>query len=196
MEEQIQSHIKQFIRKLKGDKKMKHRKQNPDSGVLTSRSNISRAMQGHIPKIPDFLAMWNQNNENQTDLEYELALSTQSASHSALQQVEPTSSTTQGKRTSDRNRRRPLYYGFDNSSSDLTNAAPPKRPCQAGDVENFQPARESVVETVQNIAVQQPEEINIPPNIAEVSPPALRVLPLIAQDTPTLARSMTVFFVG
>ena len=52
VEEQIQSHIKQFTRKLKGDKKMKHRKRDPGSGVSSSRSNISRFMQGRIPKMP------------------------------------------------------------------------------------------------------------------------------------------------
>ena len=149
-------------------------------------------MRGRIPKISDFLAIWNQNNENQTDLAHKLPLPTQSAPPSALQQVEPTSTTTQGKRTSDRNRRSPSYYGFDNSSSDLIIAASPKRPRRAGDVENFQPPPKSVVKTEQNIAVQQPEEINISPIIGEVSPPAPQMLPLIGQDNPTLARSMTV----
>ena len=135
--------------------------------------------------MPDFLAIRNQINEIQTNVAHELVLPTQSAPLSALQQVEPTSSTTQGKRTSDRNHRSPSNYCLDNSSSDSTIAAPPKRPRRAEDVENFQPPPASVVETVQNIAVQQPEEIHISPIIGDVSPPAAPVLPLIVQDTPT-----------
>ena len=38
VEEKIQSYIKQFTRKSKGDKKMKHRKRDPGSGVSSSRS--------------------------------------------------------------------------------------------------------------------------------------------------------------
>ena len=110
---------------------MKHRKWDPGSGISSCCSNISRAMQGRIPKFPNFLAIRNQSIQN------DLVLLTQSAPPLALQQVEPTS-TTQGKRTSDRNRRSLSYYGFDNSSSDATIAASPKRPRQAGDVENFQ----------------------------------------------------------
>ena len=63
----IRSHVKQFIRKLKGDKKLKHRKRNHGSGV-SSRSKISRAMQWRIPKIPVFLAIRNQNNEEKTNM--------------------------------------------------------------------------------------------------------------------------------
>ena len=147
---------------------MKHCKRDPSSGFSSSRSNISRAMRVRINKIPDFLAIRNQNNKNQTDLAHELALPTQSATPSALKEVEPTSSTTQSKRTSDRNRRSPSYYGFDNSSSDSTIAAPPDSPRRAGNLENFQPPPASVVETVQNKAVQQPEEIDISPIIGEV----------------------------
>ena len=44
VEELIHSHIKEFTRKQKGDKKMKHRKREPGSGVSSQRSNISRAM--------------------------------------------------------------------------------------------------------------------------------------------------------
>ena len=114
----------------------------------------------------------------------------------ALQQVEPASSKLQGKRTSDRNRRSPSYYGFDNSFSDSTTTAPTKRLRRAGGVENFQRPSASVVETVQNIAIQQTEETNNSPVIGEVSPLDPRVRPLIYQQTPTLeddVRSLTVF---
>ena len=69
---------------------------------------------------------------------------------------------------------------------------PRKRQRRAGDVENFQPPPALVVETVQSIAVQQPEEINIYPVIEQISPPAPRMQIIIDQDTPTLVRSMTV----
>ena len=46
-EERIQTHIKQITRKFKDDKKMKHRKRDPGSGVSSSCSNISRNARGH-----------------------------------------------------------------------------------------------------------------------------------------------------
>ena len=54
VEEHIQSHIKQFTQKIKGDKKMKHRRREPGSGVSSSRSNISRAMRGPSQKYQIF----------------------------------------------------------------------------------------------------------------------------------------------
>ena len=99
VEELIQCHVKEFTRKQKGDKKMKHRKRDHGSGISSSKSNISRAMRGRIPKIPNFLAMRNQKPEANT------------VSHSE----EPTTSstnttaTTQPSRSSDRTRRSPSY---------------------------------------------------------------------------------------
>ena len=63
VEELIQSHVKEFTRKQKGDKKMKHRKRDPGSGVSSSKSNISRAMRGQTSKISNFLAIRNQQQE-------------------------------------------------------------------------------------------------------------------------------------
>ena len=77
VEEQIQNHIKHFSRKLKRDKKMRHRKRDPGSGVSSSRSNTSRAMRGRIPKILNFLAIRNQNSEEQTHMTSELVLPAQ-----------------------------------------------------------------------------------------------------------------------
>ena len=111
---------------------MKHRKRDPGSGVSSSRSNISRAMRGRIPKIPNFVALRNQTALRQQDLSRELVIPEQSASSSALQQVY--SSSKHGERSSDRSRRSPSYYGFE-SSSNSTIAAPPKPPRRAGDVE-------------------------------------------------------------
>ena len=58
--ERIQSRIKEHTRKIKGDKKMKHRQREPGSGVSSSRSNIARANQEGIPKMPKFPALRNQ----------------------------------------------------------------------------------------------------------------------------------------
>ena len=105
---------------------MKHRKRDPGSGVSSSRSNVSRAMRGRIPKILDILPNRSQDNEEQTNMASELVLSAHSVPSSALQQMEPASLTVQGKRTSDRNRRSPSYYGFENSSSESAIEAPTK----------------------------------------------------------------------
>ena len=122
-------------------------------------------MQGLIRKIPDFPSIRNQRNGEQAASTSESILPPQSESSSALQHVVllHAVSTSQGKLTSDNNRRSPSYYG-----SDSTITAPPKRPSRVGDVENFQPPPASVVENVQNIATQQLEETNISPVIGEV----------------------------
>ena len=97
---------------------MKHRKRDPGSGVSSSKPNISGAMRGRIPKIPNFLAIRNQQPDAGT------------VSHS---EQPPTSSTntsaaaTQPTRSSDRNRRSPSYYGFESPSADSTILPPPKR---------------------------------------------------------------------
>ena len=161
---------------------MKHRKRDPGSRVSSSKSNISRAMRGRIPKIPNFAAIRNQQQEAST------------VSHSEQPTTSSTTTTAaqQPKRSSDRNRRNPSYYGFESPSPDSTIAPPPKRPRRAGDVENYQPPPESIVEALQHIADQQPTDIDISPRIGEVSPPAPRDPPLLDIDTPTLVRSMTV----
>ena len=97
----------------------------------------------------------------------------------------------QKTRTSDRNRRSPSYYGFEISPPDSTILPPPKRPRRAGDVVSFQPPPDSIVESVQQIAENQPEEPNISPLIGQVSSPAPRNPSLIEIDTPTLVQSMT-----
>ena len=104
-----------------------------------------------------------------------------------------TNTAKQPQRLSDRNHCSPSHYGFENSSPDSAIAAPPKRPRRAGDVENYQSPPESIVETVQHIADQQPAQINISPRVGEMSPPAPRDPSLLDIDTPTLVHSMTVF---
>ena len=63
VEELIQSNVKEFSRKQKGDKKMKHRKRDPGKGVSSSKSNISRAMRGQIPKTSKIPAIRNQQSD-------------------------------------------------------------------------------------------------------------------------------------
>ena len=168
VEEMIHSHIKVFTRKQKGDKKMKHRKRDPGSGISSSKSNISRAMRGRIPKVPNFLAMRDQQPE----------ASTVSLSELPSNSSTNTTAITQPARSSDRTRRRPSYYGFESPSPDPTIAAPPKpkRPRRAGDIGNLQPPSSSVVETVQNIAEQQSTEFNVSPLVGENLQPVCEIL--------------------
>ena len=97
----------------------------------------------------------------------------------------------QQTRTSDRNRRSPSYYGFESSPPNSTILPPPKQPGREGDVESFQPPPDSIVESVQQIAENQPEEQNISPLIGHMSPPAPRNPSLLEIATPTLVQSMT-----
>ena len=138
---------------------MKHKKREPGSGVSSSKSNISRAMRGRIPKVPNFLAMRNQQPATMTTSRSEHpASSSSTAPVPAAQQT----------RTPDRNRRSPSYYGFESSPPNSTILPPPKRPRRAGDVESFQPPPDSIGESVQQIAENQPEEQNISPPIGHV----------------------------
>ena len=141
-------------------------------------------MRGRIPKVPNFPAIQNQQQE----------ASTVSHSEKPTNSYATKTAAKQPQRSSERNRRSPSYYGFESPSPDSTIARPPKRPRRAGDVENYQPAPpKSIVEAVQHIADQQPTEINISPRLGEVSPPAPRDPQLLDIDTPTLVSSMTVF---
>ena len=182
IEELIHSHIKEFTRKQKGDKKMKHRKREPGSGVSASKSNISRAMRGRIPKVPNFLAMRNQQPA---------AVTTSHSKHPLSSSSTAVAAAAQQTRTSDRNRRSPSYYELESSPPNSTILPPPKRPRRAGDVESFVPPPDSIVESVPQIAENQPEEQNISPLIGQVSPPAPRNPPLLEIITPTLVQSMT-----
>ena len=135
----------------------------------------------------EFLAIRNQQPEASTVPNSEQP-TTSSANTSAAAK--------RPQRSSDRNRRSPSYYGFNRPSPDSTIAAPPKRHRRAGDVEYYQPPPESIAETVQTIADQQPAETTISPVIGKVSPLATRDPSLLETDTPTLAHSMTVFEAG
>ena len=157
---------------------MKHRRREPGSGVSSTKSNISRAMRGRIPKKPNFSAMRN--------LPPTTSLSEQHASTSTAPTPAPPN-----MRTSDRARRSPSYYGFETSPPNSDILPPPKRRRRAGYVENYAPT-DTIVESVQKIAENQPEAINVSPRIGQVSPPAPRNTPLLYMDTPTLVRSTTV----
>ena len=161
---------------------MKHRKREPGSGVSSNKSNISCAMRGRVSKVPNFLAMRNQQPTTVT--------TTHSEHHASSLSTTPAAAA-QHTRTSDRTRRSPSYYGFESSPPNSTILPPPKRPRRAGDVESFQPPSESIVESVQHIAENQPEEQNISPLIVQVSPSAPRNPPLIEIDTLMLVKLMT-----
>ena len=144
---------------------MNHRKKELGSGVSSSKSNISSAMRGRIPKVPNFLALRNQEPATMTNSHSEYPASSSSTTPVlAAQQT----------RTSDRNRRSPSYYGFEGSPPNSTILPPPKQPRRAGDVGSVQPPPDSIVESVQQIAENQPEEQNISPLIGHVSPSAPR----------------------
>ena len=163
---------------------MKHRTSDPGSGVSSSYSNISRAMRCRVPKIPNFLAIQIQQPEASTVSHSERPTSCSANTSAAAKRPQ---------RSSDCNRRSPSYYVFNSPSPDSTVAALPKRPRRAGDVETYQPPPESIVQTVQIIAEQEPAETNISPVFEEVLPLAMRDPSLLEIDTPTLAHSRTVF---
>ena len=141
-------------------------------------------MRGPILKIPNFLAIRNQQQEAST---------VSQSKHPTTSSATTTATAKQPPRSSDRNRRSPSYFGFKSPSPDSTIAAPPKPPRRAGDGENYQPQPESIFETIQDIADQQPAEIKISPRIGDVSPPAPQDPSLLDMDNPTLVHSMTVF---
>ena len=95
VEELIQNNIKEFNRKQKGHKKMKHRKREPGSGVSSTKSNISLAMRGRVPKVPNFLAMRNQQPTT---------VRTSHSEHHASSSSTTPNATAQNKRNSDRTR--------------------------------------------------------------------------------------------
>ena len=60
VEEQIQSHVKGFNRKIRGDKMLKI-KLEPGSGIFLSKLNIACAMKRRITKLPNFSTIRIQN---------------------------------------------------------------------------------------------------------------------------------------
>ena len=129
------------------------------------------------PEKPNFSAM---RNEQLTT-----SLNEQHASTSTASAPAP-----QNSRTSDRTRRSPSYYGVETSPPNSDILPPPKQPRRAGDVENYAPP-DTIVESVQQIVENQPEELNLSLCIGQVSPPAPRNTPLLYMDTPTLVPSAT-----
>ena len=79
---------------------MKHRKREPGTGVSSTKSNISRAMRGRVPKVPNFLAMRNQQPTAVTTSHSEYHASSSSTTPAAA---------AQNTRTSDRTRRSPSH---------------------------------------------------------------------------------------
>ena len=169
MEEKIQSLVIAFIRKLKGDKTVEHKK--PGSGISSSKSNIPHAMRGCIPKTTNFLAIRNCNCATNEDSPGGLTIPKTSAPPKALQQISPPQAIPNAdKRSSGQTRRNTNYYRFQKTSPDSLITGPPKRQHRTGDVENFHFSNNSVIETVQTTAEQAPKETNILPVIGEVFP--------------------------
>ena len=167
VEERIQSQSKELTGNLKGDKNMKHKRWDAGSSVSSSKSNISRAIRCRILKLPNFLALRNQQEITNPDSPSELITPQPISLTSVLQQFPPSSpKTTEDRRSFGRS---PSYYGFENPSPETEILAAPRRPRRAGDVENMQPPKISVVETVQSTADQVQEESCISPLIETVS---------------------------
>ena len=169
---------------------MKHRRRKPSSGVSSSPSNIARAMRGRNLKVPNFPVLRNQHSTSQANSPSELVLPQPLAPKSALLLIIPAVHTTQNKRFSDRNRRSPSYHGFKIFSSFSAIAALPKPPRSSGDVDNYQPTCVSVVETLQTITDQLPEEGNLSPVLGELSPHDPQICSLVGQPTPTLDKDV------
>ena len=73
---------------------MKHRKREPGSEVSSTKSNISRAMRGRVPKVPNFLAMRNQQPTTVTTSHSEHHASSSSTTPAAAAQHTRTSDRT------------------------------------------------------------------------------------------------------
>ena len=130
-------------------------------------------MRDRIPKDPNFLPSGAKMKQRMSG---ELFIPPPNAPILALQQVPPSTPTTNtDKKSSKRNRRKPMYYGFEDMSSDFVICAPPERQRKAGDIESLQLQMVSVVETVQSTAGQAADETNTSIVIGNVSSPASQV---------------------
>ena len=76
VEKKIRSHVKEFIRTINGDKKMKHKKRNAGTGVSSLKSDFERAMGGGILKVPKFAAIRKQHVETNINSLAELIIPT------------------------------------------------------------------------------------------------------------------------
>ena len=168
VEELIHSHIKEFIRKQKGDKKMKHRKREPGSGVSSQRSNISRAMRGRIPKLPNFSAIRNQQPPLSTS---EPTLTTSTHADEALVEAHHIMAS------------RLLHQLL---ISCLHQNDPAER-AMWKILHHLTP----LSNRYSKLWKISPRSQNVSPRIGSVSPPATRNTPLLYVDTPTLVRTMT-----
>ena len=192
-EAKIFGHIKESTRIQKGDRRMKQRKRETESGVSSNKSNIARAMRVRMPKIPENFApqelpaIQETAPEQQiittevliapppTNNQSELTIPSTSAPAAALQQIHP--------RATKRTRKSPKYHGYDkdDSSVESTNSCPPnfvqpRRKRRASDVESVQP---SIVQTIVDTASRvEPIENEFPsPIIGQVSPTDPRIRP-------------------
>ena len=124
VEEKVQSHVKEFNRKLKANEKVNHKKREPVNGVLSSKSETSRAMRGYISYSKLFghqkLQFRNKclagriNDSNN-----------KSAPPTTLQQVSLSQvNQNADERSSGQIRKSENFYGFSEASSDFLITAP------------------------------------------------------------------------
>ena len=101
-EAKIQSQKKEPTQIQKSDRKMKHRKRDNASGVLSTGSNIDRAMRVRMPKVRANLAPPETNTENVTNVSPQVASSNtftdlvpQNTDYQSLIAAPPTSTTSE-----------------------------------------------------------------------------------------------------
>ena len=180
-EAKVQSQKKEFTKIQKGDRKMKHRKRDNASGVLSNGSNIDRAMRVRMPKVRANLAPPETNTENVTNVSPQVASSNtltdlvpQNTDYQPLIAAPPTSTTSELQlpstsaplepfqqfvlKTSKRTRKCPKYCGIDNddSSGESTNSCPPNlmQPRKTRRVADIEPVQPSVEQTIATTAAQ------------------------------------------
>ena len=192
-EAKILSHTNEFTQNQKGYRKMKHRKRDTGTGVSSNKSNITRAMQVQMPKVPANLVPpettsqpeINPDQQNITSeviiasppsgQRTELIIPYTSAPVEAMRQVLPT--------TTKRTRNSSKYYGYDidDSSGESSNSCPPNfvQPLKKRCAVEVASVRPSVIETIVDTATRvEPNPNPFPsPVIGEVSPTDPRIRP-------------------
>ena len=121
-EAKILSHTNEFTRIQKGARKLKHRKRDTGSGNSSNKSNIARAMQVCMPKVPANLVppettSQPEMNPDQQNIISELAIAPPPTRQHAELIIPSTSTSIQAMRqvlprTTKRTRNSPKYYGY------------------------------------------------------------------------------------
>ena len=113
MEKKIVSQVGGFIRKPKGDKKVKQKKTRTGWRLSSSKTNIARAMRGRISKILNFSGIRNQNSVTIADLPGPWTVPPKNAPAAALEYVSASQADSNAdERSVRRTTRSQNYYGF------------------------------------------------------------------------------------